>query len=53
MPVGQRPEGGELRGGCRDVVGHAPAHIPYPWVRGARYCTVCCPVPAPVGGSRP
>ena len=43
MPIGQRPEGGHLRGGCRSPEHHAGAHLPYPYARGERYCAVCCP----------
>jgi hypothetical protein len=42
-PIGRRPEGGDLRGGCKDPSRHAGAHLPYPYVRGALYCAVCSP----------
>jgi len=42
-PIGQRPEAGHLRGGCKSPQAHAGAHLPYPYVRGAHYCAVCSP----------
>lgn len=43
-PIGQRPEGAGLRGGCENPTHHAGAHLPYPYARGVRYCAVCCPI---------